>query len=340
MNSNIASSAFRDKDLSVIDQQRGERPLREVLGQEAAVDQLLASITAGRVPHAYLFTGPTGVGKKTAARAWAKLLFCQNPVSSSLSCGVCSACLKVENGGHPDLLWVDFVRQAALLKETVDKQKSLKISTVREMEHSLRLKPLEGRVKVAILAPADALGNDAAHALLKIVEEPPPGTHIVLVATEAGSLLPTIRSRCQRVRFRPLAVEVVKEILTRDHGNRPVAEIDLAAGGADGSVEKARSLLEEGGGLDFDWSRCPLSELLSWCEGFQHPRLGRTAAERFLELLLAQFQGEGRVGQRGPEDLERVFQSLTRLRQNASVSLTMQHLFVHLRRNARKTHGG
>jgi DNA polymerase-3 subunit delta' len=91
------------------------------------------------------------------------------------------ACQKVENGGHPDLLWVDFARQAALLKETVDKQKSIKIGTVREMEHALRLKPLEGRVKVAILTPADALGDDAAHALLKIVEEPPPGTHIVLI---------------------------------------------------------------------------------------------------------------------------------------------------------------
>lgn len=314
-----------------------DRPFPEVLGQEAAVSQLVASIHAGRVPHAYLFTGPAGVGKKTAARAWAKVLFCQNPLSTTRPCGICGTCLKVENGGHPDLLWVDFARQAALLKETVDKQKSLKIATVREMEHALRLKPLEGRVKVAILTPADALGDDAAHALLKIVEEPPPGTHIVLISTEAGSLLPTIRSRCQRVRFRPLAAEVVKDILARDNGHRPVADIERAAQGADGSIDKGKALLEEGGGLDFDWARSPLSEMLSWCEGFQNPRLGRTAAERFLETLITQFQGDARTGERTPEDLERVFQSLTRLRQNASVSLTLQHLFIHLRRNARKS---
>lgn len=307
-----------------------------VLGQEAAVNQLMASITAGRVPHAYLFTGPVGVGKKTAARGWAKILFCLNPPSPTAACGVCAACRKVENGGHPDLLWVDFARQAALLKETLEKQKSLKIATVRDMEHALRMKPLEGRVKAAILTPADALGDDAAHALLKIVEEPPPGTHIILIATEAGSLLPTIRSRCQRVRFRPLSVEVVKEILARDHGHRPVTEIEQAARGADGSVEKARALLDEGGGLAFDWAKSPLSEMLSWCEGFQNPRLGRTAAERFLETLIGQFQEDARAGERPPDDLDRVFQSLTRLRQNASVSLTMQHLFIHLRRNAKR----
>jgi DNA polymerase-3 subunit delta' len=317
-----------------------DQPFPGVFGQDAAVNQLIASIQAGRVPHAYLFTGPAGVGKKTAARAWAKILFCQTPLSAARPCGVCGTCQKVENGGHPDLLWVDFARQATLLKETVDKQKSIKIGTVREMEHALRLKPLEGRVKVALLTPADALGDDAAHALLKIVEEPPPGTHIVLISTEAGSLLPTIRSRCQRVRFRPLAAEVVKDILSRHHGNRSVAEIERAAQGADGSVDKAEALLEEGGGLDFDWARSPLSEMLSWCEGFQNPRLGRTAAERFLEALITQFQVDARGGERTPDDLERVFQSLTRLRQNASVSLTLQNLFIHLRRNARKTPGG
>ncbi len=313
-----------------------DRPLRDVLGQSTAVDLLAASLTAGRVPHAYLFTGPAGVGKRTAARAWAKILLCKNPPSPVLSCGVCGGCERVETGGHPDLLWVDFVRQAALLKETVEKQKSLKISTVREMERALRLKPLEGRVKIAVLTPADALGDDAAHALLKIVEEPPPGTHLILISSEAGSLLPTIRSRCQRVRFRPLAAEVVQDLLARDHGDRPVAELELAARSADGSVERARTLLEEGTGLDFDWQGCLLSELLSWCEGFQNPRLGRTAAERFLETLLARFQGEARAGDRDPDDLGWVLKALTRLRQNAGVSLTLEHLLLHLRRRARR----
>ncbi|MBK8871116.1 MAG: DNA polymerase III subunit [Elusimicrobia bacterium] len=316
-----------------------ERFFPEVLGQDNAVQTLTAALTAGRAPHAYLFTGPAGVGKKTTARAWAKALLCVSPTSVGIPCAACSACKKVNAHSHPDLLWVDFEFQAALLKEPLDKQKSLKIATVREMERLLRLKPLEGRVKVAVLTPADLVGDDASHALLKILEEPPPGTHIVLISDEAGALLATIRSRCQRVRFRPLALEVVSDIVAREHGNRPAAEVDRAARAADGSVERARALLEENTVLAFDWATCPLSELLTWCEGFQNPRVGRTGAERFLEALLAQFQLDVRAGDRSADDLDRALLALTRIRQNANVGLTLQHLLLHIRRNARK-HGG
>ena len=317
-----------------------ERFFPEVLGQNDAVQTLTTALTAGRTPHAYLFTGPAGVGKKTTARAWAKALLCASPSATGIPCGACSACKKVDAHSHPDLLCIDFEFQAALLKEPPDKQKSLKIATVREMERLLRLKPLEGRVKVAVLTPADLVGDDASHALLKILEEPPPGTHIVLISDEAGSLLATIRSRCQRVRFRPLALEVVSDIVAREHGNRPAAEVDRAVRAADGSVDRARALLEENAVLAFDWATCPLSELLTWCDGFQNPRVGRTGAERFLEALLAQFQSDVRAGNRSPEDLQRVLQALTRIRQNANVGLTLQHLLLHIRRNARKVIGG
>lgn len=317
-----------------------DRFFPEVLGQDDAVRTLAAALTAGRAAHAYLYTGPAGVGKKTAARAWAKALLCPSPASVGIPCGECSACKKVDARSHPDLMWVDFEFQAALLKETPDKQKTLKIGTVREMERLLRLKPLEGRVKVAVLTPADLVGDDASHALLKILEEPPPGTHIVLISDEAGSLLATIRSRCQRVRFRPLAMEVVSDIVAREHGNRPAADVDRAVRAADGSVDRARALLDENTVLAFEWATCPLSELLTWCEGFQNPRVGRTGAERFLEALLAQFQGDVRAGRRDPDDLERVLRALTGIRQNANVGLTLQHLLLHIRRNARKVYGG
>jgi DNA polymerase-3 subunit delta' len=312
----------------------------EVLGQDEAVHTLTASLAAGRAPHAYLFTGPAGVGKKTTARAWAKALLCAGPTAPGVPCGTCSACKKVDAHSHPDLMWVNFEFQAALLKEPLEKQKSLKIATVREMERLLRLKPLEGRVKVAVLTDADLLGDDASHALLKILEEPPPGTHLVLISAEAGALLATLRSRCQRVRFRPLAMNVVSDIVAREHGNRPAAEVDRAVRAADGSVERARSLLEENTVLAFEWAACPLSELLTWCEGFQNPRVGRTGAERFLEALLAQFQADVRTGDRSAEDLDRALNALTRIRQNANVGLTIQHLLLHIRRNARKPHGG
>ncbi|TXH28829.1 MAG: DNA polymerase III subunit delta' [Elusimicrobia bacterium] len=309
---------------------------RHVQGQDAALGLLAAALEAGRVPHAYIFSGPAGVGKKTAARALAAALLCAAPRGPAAPCGECPACRKVDAGAHPDLLWVDYVYQAALLKEEPEKQRSLKIDTVRRAEASLRLKPLEGRVKMAVITPADALVEAAAHALLKLVEEPPPGTHLVLITEEVGALLPTLRSRCQRVRFSPLSVDALTRILTGDRLDAAGDDLARAVRGAEGSVLKARALLDAAEGLRFDWEGASLSELLAWGEGFQNPRLGRPAAERFLEGVLAQCQADVRAGTRDAEDLRRVFESLTRLRRNAAVSLTVQHLLLHLRRAAKK----
>ncbi len=295
----------------------------------------MSALEAGRVPHAYLFVGPEGVGKRAAARAWAQILLCEAPLSPVRACGECAGCRKVAAGGHPDLLWINFERQAALAKEPVEKQKSIKIDTVRQMEHSLRLKPLEGRVKIAVLDPADALVDAAAHALLKILEEPPPATHLVLIACDAATLLPTLRSRCQKVRFRPLAQNILAELLLTIKPGLSEAEARAAAAGAEGSVSRAAARADGGEPLDFDWAGATLSELLAWCEGFGNPRLGRSAAERFLESLLGVFQ-EGLRGGRAPaEDLQVILTALHRLRQNAHITLVLQTLLLTLRRSAR-----
>lgn len=314
----------------------GDDAFRAVRGQEKATGLLTAALAGGRVPHAYIFSGPAGVGKKTTARALAGALLCPVKRNPANPCGDCPSCQKVKNGAHADLLWVDFAYQAALLKEEPEKQRSLRIDTVRHMEHALRLKPMEGHVKVAVLPVADALVEAAAHALLKIVEEPPSGTHLVLVTEEAGTLLPTLRSRCQRVRFSPLSAEALTQILTGDRLDATGDVLARAIGAADGSVLKARALLDQAEGLTFDWEGAPLSELLAWGEGFQNPRLGRTAAEQFLDGLLARFQEGVREGTRTGADLRLVFQSLERLRRNAAVSLTIQRLLLHLRRSAKR----
>jgi DNA polymerase-3 subunit delta' len=314
---------------------RDDSDFGALLGQDSAVAQLTAALKSGRVPHAYLFTGPTGVGRRSAARAWAKILLCPHPPRPDRACGACPSCARVETGAHPDLLWVDFTRQAALLKEPIEKQRTLRIGTVRQMEQALRLKPLQGSVKIAVLSPAEALGEDAAHALLKIVEEPPPGTHLVLVSDTAGAVLGTLRSRCQHVRFSPLTTETLAALLA---GARPDAgpeAVRRAAVRADGSYLRAREILERGEGLDFDWETAPLSEALQWCDGFQNPRLGRAAAERFLEDLLGRFQAEAREGRRDPAILRPVLRTLGRVRGNGLVSLNLTQLILHLRRESR-----
>lgn len=305
-------------------------------GQEGAWGLLTAALEAGRVPHAYLFVGPEGTGKHTAALAWAQILLCARPETRTTACGVCVACQKVQAGAHPDLLEVGFARQAALLKEPVEKQKSLKIDTLRDMERLLRFRPVEGRVKVALLDPADELVDAAAHALLKILEEPPPDTHLVLIVREATALLPTLRSRCQWVRFRPLAQGPLTDILRALRPDLTEEDLSRAVAGAEGSAALALKRAEGVEALGFSWETAALSELLSWCEGFGNPRLGRTAAERFLEGLLADLRKKLRTGASDREEVWQALTALHRLRQNAQVTLVLQSLLLTLRRKSRE----
>jgi DNA polymerase-3 subunit delta' len=221
----------------------------------------------------------------------------------------------------------------------VEKQKTIKIDTVREMERALRLKPSEGRIKVALIEPAEKLVEAAAHALLKILEEPPPGTHLVLLASDAGSLLGTIRSRCQLVRFRPMPSEDVLSVLEDRAAAGEPLDRDRFAGAveaAEGSVGRALEILGEAGSLDFDWEGAPLSELLSWCDQFGGARLGRDAAEDFLRRLLADFQGQARRGERPPEDAARALETLRQVKQFVSPSLAMTALLLRLQREKKR----
>jgi DNA polymerase III delta' subunit len=311
-----------------------------ILGQERACQGLLSALRSRRVPHAYLFAGPDGVGKRTVARQWIKMLNCERPASDVEPCESCAGCRKVESLTHPDVLWVDFAFQAALLKEPVEKQKALKIDTVREMEKILQLKPLEGRVKVACLSPAEHLVEAAAHALLKILEEPPPKTHLILIAQDPGQILGTLRSRCQWVRFRPLAAESIATHLLNRVDHPTEAEARAAAFQAEGSLSRALEILSGAEELSFAWDAAPLPELLRWCEQFQNPRLGREAAARFLRRLLALFQSELHQGLRPAEDARRVLDALQQIRQNVTPSLVLQVLLLKLRRGKKSRNAG
>ena len=301
-----------------------------VRGQEFALGLLLSALESHRVPHAYIFAGLPGVGKKTTARWWAQKRLCT--LNESKACGNCPACLRVAAGSHPDVLWINFQRQAQLLKEPPEKQRVLKIDTLRDMEKNLRLKPLEGQRKIAVIHPADEMAEAAAHALLKILEEPPPETQIILIVERAASLLPTLRSRCQLVRFCPLPLPDLEAILEVEQSSYSSEERALASRAAGGSVTHAVAFLEKAEDVSFDWETAKLSELVSWCEGFQNPRLGRPAVEKVLTSLLGRFQEEVHQGRRPAEHLERVLKSFQRLRHNVSPALILEILLLKLRR--------
>jgi DNA polymerase III delta' subunit len=312
---------------------------RGIRGQDAALGRLASALAGGRVPHAYLFAGPDGVGKRAAFFQWARALLCPTPTAPATPCEECSSCRRAAAGRHPDLFRADFETQAVLLKEPPEKQKALKIDTVREMEKALRLKPLEGKTKLALIDPADKLVDAAAHALLKVLEEPPPGTHIVLLASSAAQLLGTIRSRCQTVRFRPLpAADLLAVLEDRAAAGEPLDRDRFAAAAraAEGSVGRALEALGRAEALDFDWEGAPLSELLSWCEQFGNPRLGRDAAEDFLRRLISRLQEELRAGDAGADELAAAQASLRRLKRFVGPALALEALLLRLRRQRKR----
>ncbi|MBI4208908.1 MAG: DNA polymerase III subunit delta' [Deltaproteobacteria bacterium] len=199
----------------------------DLIGQSESIQRLEKSIYENRLSHAYLFFGPAGVGKRTAALALAKRLLCERPQEIK-SCGPCSACLKVEKGVHPDL------RLVAV------EENSIKIDLIREIQNWLAIIPFEANRKVVIFDHAEKISRGAANALLKTLEEPPSHALMILVAPAVQSILPTVASRCQKIPFRSLTPEELMEGLKRL--SLYDAQIDSIVPWAQGSLGKAIQL--------------------------------------------------------------------------------------------------
>lgn len=199
----------------------------DVRGQDHAVGILRRSLSAGRVAHAYLFEGPSGCGKRLAALALIQALFC----GASDPCGTCPACRKLAKGVHPDL-------------HLLEPEKGvIKIDPVRELQRELSLRPLEAPRKACIITQADTMNPSSANAFLKTLEEPPGSAVIILLTESVATLLPTILSRCQRLRFGTLDQETITELLTQRGIPRDVARV--AASRAGGSMEKGLAIAGE-----------------------------------------------------------------------------------------------
>jgi DNA polymerase III subunit delta' len=185
-------------------------PLSQILGQEPVVEMLRQALTTGKLHHALLFVGPEGVGKGTTAFALAARLLCGSPVGDD-ACGRCAACAQVRAGSHADFRCEGFFFD----ERKKDFSESMVIEQMRGLQSFLGGRALAGGRKVAILEEAHALTEEAQNALLKTLEEPPRGSLIVLVCHNASRLQLTVRSRCQRVAFAPLAPAVIETILRR-----------------------------------------------------------------------------------------------------------------------------
>ena len=223
----------------------------QIKGQETAISNLKNFIKTGKVPPAMIFYGPAGVGKATAALAFAKALNCQDLSADFEPCENCQNCCQIEAKTHPDIIFADFAYQAALLKKEEDEQQNIKIETVRSLTTASQQKAVAAKWKVFIIDKAEKLVPAAANALLKFIEEPPQNTVWILISSKRETMLSTIKSRCQSIPFAPLSKEIIEDILVDNYIESDLAK--KAAQYAEGSTANAfliASLLEDFSPLD------------------------------------------------------------------------------------------
>ena len=233
---------------------------RDLIGQRDARAMLQGALRSGCVAHAYLFVGPDGVGRRAAALAFAQALLCETGFNDMVvgesagrsadrddACGSCAACRKVAAGAHPDLR---IIAPGGKTESGADRR-AVGIEQVRDLKHEASYPPYEARWKVFIVEDAEAMRAEAANSLLKVLEEPPAHSVIVLISESASALLPTIVSRSQIVRFTFVPAVEIAAALTERAGvpAEQAPFLGALAGGRPGLA--LRESAEGGAALEF-----------------------------------------------------------------------------------------
>lgn len=186
-------------------------------GHDRIADRFRRAVSRGRIGGTYLFVGPPGIGKKAFALKLAQTLLCErHRPDEFIACNTCSACLQVLSGTHPDLLVISKPADRAFIPlELLVGDREQRATERGGLIGHLALTPYYGRYRVAIIDDADYFNLEGANALLKTLEEPPPSAILILIGTSPAKQLPTIRSRSQMVRFRPLPEETAASLLVQ-----------------------------------------------------------------------------------------------------------------------------
>ncbi|SFI67947.1 DNA polymerase III subunit delta' [Planctomicrobium piriforme] len=214
----------------------------KIIGHTVQVEMFRRAIARQRLAHGFLFIGPHGVGKKLFAETLAQCLFCERIADEVLdACGDCPSCRQVQAGFHPDLLRIGLPDGKKILPISLlvgDDAHRGRAGLCFELAHA----PMTASRRIAIIDDAEAMNEEAANALLKTLEEPPPGAILILLAPDAESVLPTIRSRCQPLLFSPLNDAQIVQLL-RATGSTAAA-VEEVVSMAEGSLDVARRLLD------------------------------------------------------------------------------------------------
>ena len=212
---------------------------KDILG-DARIKRILGrSLRKERLPNSLLFSGLKGIGKSEIAFVTAKALNCQNMIDDA--CEVCESCLSINKGNHPDIMHI------------LPESDVLKIDQMRALKEAAYLKPMVGKKRVFIIENAEKMNAGAANSLLKVLEEPPAFAHLILVTDNPYIILPTIKSRCQVLKFSPISREDIESCLVQQ--------------GMDKTQARIISLLVRGNlkqAMNFDWEKIQAEREKAW----------------------------------------------------------------------------
>jgi DNA polymerase-3 subunit delta' len=215
-----------------------------IRGHHDVVGRLRTALVRGRLASSFLFVGPEGIGKRTFALKFAQALLCQARPEESLDpCGACAGCIQAVAQTHPDLYLVAKPPDRSFLPLELligDKEHRMR----EGLCHDISLKPFMGGRKIAIIDDADFLNPEGANCLLKTLEEPPPRSVLILIGTSPARQLPTIRSRCQLIRFQPLPTDAVAQLLISQRLVESDQEAERLAAQSEGSLQRALELAD------------------------------------------------------------------------------------------------
>lgn len=316
-------------------------PFSNIAGHSKAIAAIRRILDSGRVAHAYLFTGPEGIGKKKVATAFIEALFC----GGNEGCGQCPSCRKIAGNNHPDIHTIEPDGQF------------IKVDQVRELQKALAFRPYEAQRKACIIDGADRFNPSSGNSLLKTLEEPPGNALMILLASYPDAVLSTIRSRCQIIPFSGIPEEEIAAFLEQNGTEQASAKIAASLSG--GSMSKALSLCNEeimSERTDIINRACSLStgnmsELFAFGELFDKDREKTVQAIELLTgfwrdmLHLASGSSElanndmmqllqREAGKRTTESILRGIEALGRTRQailrNGNIRLTMDVLGMQL----------
>lgn len=298
----------------------------EIVGHTPNLQLLSDLLARNQLPHALLFTGPSGVGKSLVARDFAQTLLCTKRSildgSTYRPCENCISCQKVARNQHPDLFVVE------------PENHILKIEAIRNLKEKLALKPFESSLKIAILNQADCLNAAASNALLKTLEEPSAGTLLILTSSSPHRLLKTILSRCQKIYFSPLkdfeVIQILKQNFPERNFDRTILEkLPGSAGFVASLSEEALEYVQRKILPHFQRKEKDLLRLLDLAEEIAKEELLHASILSLLSLEWHQKMLREPTMQMA-QKIEAIEKARRALERNANPLLTFENLFMEL----------